>query len=146
MNRHAVQVIGWLVSLIIKQERERWTTPITLRPDLVGIAGRLRDLPISTQNLFPGGLELIQAEALELRERKELVAQVLPPTAETSTKPTKAAKKKRSASTASAEKQPAPTPPAATQDVAAEGAVPKKWGDTLAPADKGKGRGRGKRK
>ena len=148
MNRHAVQVSGYLLNLIVRQERERWTAPIDSRPELAGISKRLRDLPVGTQTLFPGGFELLQAEALESRERQELVARVLPPrAAETPKATTKAAKKKWSASPASSEKQPAPPPPAATQDAAGDGpATPKKWGDTLPPADKGRGRGRGKRK
>ena len=147
MNGHAVQVIGWLTSIIIKMERERWTEPLAARPDTANIATRLRELPMSSQNLFPGGLELLQAEALEMRERRELVAQVMPPAApEPSTKPKKSAKKKRTTSVASSsDKQPAPTPPAAAQEAAGE-PVPKKWSDTLPPADKGKGRGREKRK
>ena len=148
LNRHAIQMVGWLLGVITRQERERWTAPIAQRTDLAGIAGRLRDLPIGALSLFPGGIELIQAEALESRERQELVAQVLPPPAETSSKPAKkkAAKKKRTASAAPAETQPTPPPPAATQSTAAEGAVPKTWAAAMTQATKGKGKGRGKGK
>ena len=144
LNRHAVQTIGWLTGLFVKMERERWTEPLAAHPDAANIAARLRELPMSTTSLFPGGLELLQAEALELRERRELVAQVMPPAAaEPSTKPKKASKKKRTASAASSsDKQPTPAPPAAAQDAAGEGTAPKKWSDAIAPNTKGKGRGR----
>ena len=148
LNRHAIQIIGWLLGLITRQERERWIAPIAQRSDLAGIAGRLRDLPVGALSLFPGGLELIQAEALESRERQEIAAQVMPPPAETSSKPPKkkATKKKRPASAAPAETQSTPPPPAATQSTAAEGAVPKTWSAALTQASKGKGKGRGKGK
>ena len=76
LHAKSVECVGDVMATVVRSERDRWTDPLTLKQG--DIIKKLRTLPVTPTELFPGGYDLLRAVTEQHKVAQEMTAAVAP--------------------------------------------------------------------